>query len=116
VFCERWEAQPVFQSQKRLAPAVLAEQRQLRLTHHPAGLGRALGVLGLGVMPSYRASLPSLDLPLRLVVGELDAKFSGLARAMLTSLPRADLCTVPDAGHNVLLERPEVVACLLELM
>jgi 2-succinyl-6-hydroxy-2,4-cyclohexadiene-1-carboxylate synthase len=114
VFCERWEAQPIFQSQQRLPPAVVAEQRQLRLTHHPAGLGRALAVLGLGVMPSHRAGLTSLDVPLRLVVGELDVKFSELARAMVTSLPRADLCTVPDSGHNVLLERPDVAVRLLD--
>jgi 2-succinyl-6-hydroxy-2,4-cyclohexadiene-1-carboxylate synthase len=95
---------------------VLAEQRQLRLAHHPVGLGRALAVLGLGAMPCYRGSLPALDLPLCLVVGELDAKFSRLAQSMATLLPRADLCTVPDAGHNVLLERPDLVIRLLELM
>jgi 2-succinyl-6-hydroxy-2,4-cyclohexadiene-1-carboxylate synthase len=116
VFCERWEAQPIFQSQQRLVPAVLAEQRQLRRAQHPVGLGRALAVLGLGVMPCYCGSLPALDLPLRLVVGELDAKFSRLAQSMVTSLPRADLCAVRDAGHNVLLERPDLVTRLLELM
>jgi 2-succinyl-6-hydroxy-2,4-cyclohexadiene-1-carboxylate synthase len=116
VFCERWETRPIFRSQKRLGPAVLAEQRRLRLGHHPAGLGRALAVLGLGAMPCYRASLPALDLPLRLVAGELDTKFTDLARSMVTSLPRADLCTVPDSGHNALLEQPDVVAQLLQLM
>jgi len=113
VFCERWEAQPIFASQRRLDPAALAEQRRLRLSHHRAGLGRALAVLGLGAMPCYRKSLPLLDLPLRLVVGELDAKFTALGRSMVTSLPRADLFIVSGAGHNVLLEQPDVVARLL---
>jgi 2-succinyl-6-hydroxy-2,4-cyclohexadiene-1-carboxylate synthase len=113
-FCERWEAQPIFESQKRLDAAVLAEQRRLRLGHHRAGLGRALAVLGLGAMPCYRKSLPSLDLPLRLVVGELDVRFTALARSMVTSLPRADLFIVSGAGHNVLLEQPGVVARLLQ--
>ncbi len=115
VFCDRWEAQPVFDSQRRLDEAVLAEQRQLRLGHDREGLRRSLAVLGLGAMPSYCDRLPSLDLRVTLVVGELDPKFLAVARSMLTRLPRAELFVVLGAGHNPLLERPDVVARLLQL-
>jgi pimeloyl-ACP methyl ester carboxylesterase len=41
-----------------------------------------------------------------LIVGELDAKFTSIARAMLARLPNARLALVPDAGHTLHLEQP----------
>jgi pimeloyl-ACP methyl ester carboxylesterase len=77
------------------------------------GLARALTVFGLGVMPNYRPRLCQIELPVRLVVGELDLKFAQLAENMLPLLPRACLVKMADAGHNLVLERPEAVAELM---
>jgi pimeloyl-ACP methyl ester carboxylesterase len=38
----------------------------------------------------------------------LDQKFTAIARAMAGALPNARLALVPDAGHTVHLEQPEV--------
>jgi 2-succinyl-6-hydroxy-2,4-cyclohexadiene-1-carboxylate synthase len=113
VFCERWESQPIFSSQKRLPPHVRLEARQRRLAQNPLGLVRALAVLGLGSMPFYGASLHALDLPVRLVAGELDPKFARSARSMSKLLRRGELVVVAGAGHDLLLERPEAVAQFL---
>lgn len=113
-FLSRWENSPLFASQSRLSPDRRARQSRLRRRHDAAGLAAAIECLGLGGMPDYRPRLGELELPIRLVVGEDDAKFLDLARAMEAELPRGRLVTVPEAGHNVVLERPEALVRILE--
>ena len=52
-------------------------------------------------------------LPVRLVVGELDPKFTALAEEAAALLPRATVVRVPGVGHNVLLEAPAALCALL---
>ena len=52
-------------------------------------------------------------MPVTLMAGEEDPKFLALAREAAALLPTARVVTVPDAGHNLLLERPEAVAHVL---
>jgi 2-succinyl-6-hydroxy-2,4-cyclohexadiene-1-carboxylate synthase len=116
-FVSAWEDQPLFATQRGVAPALLEAQRRRRLGHNPRGLARSLRVLGLGAMPSLRDRLGGIGHPVRLLAGERDAKFSTLAREMARALPRGDETIVPGAGHNLLLERPAVLAeTLLEGM
>jgi 2-succinyl-6-hydroxy-2,4-cyclohexadiene-1-carboxylate synthase len=112
-FIDAWEAQPLFATQQRLTAPRAAHQRRVRAAQRAAGLARALRVLGLGQMPDYRGVLRMLALPVRLVVGALDAKFGALARGLVASAPRARLELVPGVGHNVLLEAPAHVEGLL---
>lgn len=112
-FVDAWQELPLFATQKRLPPAVLAEQRAQRLAHHPAGLARALRVLSTGQMPGYRDALSRLDLPLRLLAGGEDRKFCRLAREITTAVPHAELTIVPGVGHNLCLEAPGAVARVL---
>lgn len=112
-FLEDWEKLPLFASQHHLPEAVLARQRAIRRRHRPEALARALHVLGLGRMPNYWPHLAELDLPIRLLVGELDAKFRGIAERMAELLPYGHLEVVPGVGHNLLLEAPDRVAAAL---
>jgi len=111
-FAEKWQAQPLFATQERLPPAVLAAQRAVRLRHHGPSLALAMVSLGLARMPSYWEVLGRLEIPVDLVVGALDEKFAALALRMNERLgaDRGRVLRVRDAGHNVLLERPEVLA------
>jgi 2-succinyl-6-hydroxy-2,4-cyclohexadiene-1-carboxylate synthase len=113
-FVAAWEAQPLFATQGDLPAPTVARQRRIRLSHDPRGLARALRVLGPAAMPDYRPRLAGIRIPVRLVVGERDEKFLTIARAMTAALPRARLCVVEGAGHNVVMERPEAVARLLQ--
>lgn len=108
-FVQKWEGIPLFASQKSLPPEVLARQRAARLGRDPRALARSLRATGLGVMPSYWESLRSIRVPVRLVAGALDAKFTAIARRMATSLPNSEIQIVPNVGHNVLLEAPDAV-------
>jgi 2-succinyl-6-hydroxy-2,4-cyclohexadiene-1-carboxylate synthase len=113
-FVRAWQDQPLFASQARLSPELLAEQEAQRLRHDARGLAHALRCLGLGQMPNFRPALPALELPVKLLVGSLDVKFVGLAHALSERLPRAAVVEVADAGHNLLLERPDAVRQALE--
>src|SRR6185295_18216718 len=101
-FLDAWEAQPLFATQRALPPRAIAEQRRVRGSHSAEGLERALRVLGLGNMPDYRGVLRVVPFPVRLLVGERDAKFSALARGLVEGAPRTRLDVVRGVGHNLL--------------
>ena len=113
-FVSAWEDQPLFRSQRELPDDVRTRQRTERLAQDSAGLARSLAFTGLGVMPSYWDALQRIQIPTTLVVGSKDEKFTAVARDMVSRMPRARLEIVPDAGHNVVLERPDVVSAALE--
>jgi 2-succinyl-6-hydroxy-2,4-cyclohexadiene-1-carboxylate synthase len=112
-FVAAWEALPLFGAQTALDPAVVQEQRRIRRSHDADGLARSLRVTGLGRMPDYRPRLRDVRCPVRLVAGERDRTFRALAADMQGLLPRATTHVVPDAGHNVVLARPDIIAALL---
>lgn len=112
-FVDRWQALPLFATQTRLPLAIRDQMRQLRLAQDAAGLAHALRVLSPGRMPDYQPSLPAVDLPVRLVAGELDRKYCELLAEMAAALPRARLSVLAGCGHNPLAEAPEALARVL---
>jgi 2-succinyl-6-hydroxy-2,4-cyclohexadiene-1-carboxylate synthase len=109
-FVERWRAEPLFASQSRLDEATRVQEQARRLGHTETGLAHSLRVTGLGEMPSYWSRLGEIRLPVTLLAGALDARFCGTARAVVGKLPSGHFCEIPEAGHNLLLERPDAVA------
>lgn len=112
-FDARWQAQALFQTQARLAPAQLAAQRAQRLAHEPAALAQAMRVLSLATMPDWRAALRGIDLPVTLMAGALDTKFLALAQGLAAGWPAAKVQAVPGCGHNLVLEAPAAVLAAL---
>ena len=112
-FVNAWEAQPLFASQASLPATLRAEHRAARLRHSPGGLARSLRVTGLAEMPDYAPRLAALTAPLTVMVGELDAKFLGLGRATSERVRGSRFVVAPSAGHDLLLERPDLVALVL---
>jgi 2-succinyl-6-hydroxy-2,4-cyclohexadiene-1-carboxylate synthase len=92
----------------------LAEQRSIRLDHDAEGLARSLEVLGLAEMPNYRAVIASIDLPITLMTGSLDRKFSEIANALGEENPHVDTEVAQGVGHNVVLEAPAAVAAAMK--
>jgi 2-succinyl-6-hydroxy-2,4-cyclohexadiene-1-carboxylate synthase len=112
-FLRAWEALPLWETQREAPADRLAAQREVRASHSPAGLAHALQVLGLAAMPALRERLRGLRIPVTLMTGALDPKFERLAEPVARQLPDGRRLTVPGAGHNLLLERPEAVADVL---
>lgn len=112
-FIDAWEKQALFATQRELPASLRGAQRQERLRHSKAGLRLSLQCMGLAEMPDYWPALREIALPVDLIAGERDEKFKDLARRAGAELPAARLHIVPEAGHNVLLERPNAIAAIL---
>ena len=54
-----------------------------------------------------------MQIPTLLIAGALDAKFTAQAQAMAAALPQARAEIVPNAGHNVHLEQPDLYSRLV---
>ncbi|HVS66649.1 MAG TPA: alpha/beta fold hydrolase [Thermoanaerobaculia bacterium] len=109
-FVEEWQALPLFASQRRLPAEALEAQDRIRRGHRPETLARAMRVLSLGAMPDHREALGRVRVPVVLMTGELDRRFTGLAVELAASIPGSRVEVVPGVGHNVPLEAPGAVA------
>lgn len=105
-FVERWEKLPLWESQQRLSAEVREGQHAARLKNNPRGLANSLRGLGTGVQVPLWERLGELKMPVLLMAGELDAKFSQLASQMHLQIARSKLVIVPEAGHAIHLEQP----------
>jgi 2-succinyl-6-hydroxy-2,4-cyclohexadiene-1-carboxylate synthase len=111
-FARAWQAQPLFDSQAS-HPAAMREQHAIRAAHDPAALAKSLEHMGLGVMPDHGARVAGLAMPVTLVSGALDDRFTALARDLAARIPIASHRVIAGCGHNPLLERPDELAALL---
>jgi 2-succinyl-6-hydroxy-2,4-cyclohexadiene-1-carboxylate synthase len=106
-FATRWARTPVLAGQPASVAARVGEDR---LRNTPAGLARALRGLGTGALPPVWERLGELTMPVALVVGERDEKFSAIAFQMAGAIEHSEVVVVAGAGHAVHLEAPAAVA------
>ncbi len=109
-FMRYWHAQTMFGTLRRLPKDTLQSLRASRDENDAEGLALSLSHVGTGALPSLWERLPELRMPVELVTGSLDAKFTALAREMVTRIPRARHSELEVAGHAVHLERPDDLA------
>lgn len=108
-FLDRWLAQPLFAT----LPPSAAGYRE-RLANSASGLAAALRLLGVGAQPPLWDRLGALPMPVLLLAGALDRKFSALATRMAAAIgPNAQVELIPGAGHAAHLEQPDTVAALV---
>jgi 2-succinyl-6-hydroxy-2,4-cyclohexadiene-1-carboxylate synthase len=112
-FADRWQAQPLFASQRNLPPAVLDEQRRQRLDNSPLGLANSLRGMGAGAQRWLLPELPLIDAPTLFLAGALDQRYAAMAPVMAASVPRAEHHVIEGAGHTVHLEQTEPYAALV---
>ncbi|MGL5794721.1 MAG: 2-succinyl-6-hydroxy-2,4-cyclohexadiene-1-carboxylate synthase [Waterburya sp.] len=111
-FLQQWYSQPLFSS---FAQHPNFQQALIRrLNNNPVKLSKSLRYLGLGMQPSLWSQLKSLQIPLLLVVGELDSKFVAINREIANLCPQANLNIVKNSGHNVHFEQLWEFSKLLE--
>jgi 2-succinyl-6-hydroxy-2,4-cyclohexadiene-1-carboxylate synthase len=102
----RWARTPILAD---VPPDVAALANEDRLRSTPQGLAAALRALGTGALPSLWDRLSELSMPVTVLAGERDGKFTAIAREMGARIPHATVTIVPGAGHAVHLERPDAV-------
>ena len=105
-FVAEWMQQPLFASQQRLGRDFLAQARRQRLRNSAGGLARSLEGMGSADMPPLHGVLGRVEAPVLLLAGSEDLKFSAIARQLGALLPRAQVGSVPRAGHAAHLENP----------
>lgn len=110
-FAVEWTSQPLFAADP---PQVQAAQRADIARCTADGLAAALRGIGTGEMASLWGRLPELTMPVRVVVGERDAKFRTIGERLVAALPDAALTVVPGAGHGLPREAPGAVADALD--
>lgn len=104
-FLDEWLALPMFAG---LGSHPVARDDRLRNT--PRGLADSLRHAGTGTQEPLWVRLDEISVPVLVVTGARDAKFTDLGRRLARGIDGAHLVVVPDAGHSVPLERPDVVA------
>jgi 2-succinyl-6-hydroxy-2,4-cyclohexadiene-1-carboxylate synthase len=109
-FVDSWMALPMFASQKRLGEERLAAARRQRLAARPHGLAHSLRGMGSGAMQPLYRQLAEIDLPVCLVAGDEDVKFTAIAADLARRIPGARAEIIERAGHAAHLENPESFA------
>jgi 2-succinyl-6-hydroxy-2,4-cyclohexadiene-1-carboxylate synthase len=111
-FLSQWYEQPMFEPLRHHPSfGLLLEKRS---QNRPQELAQVLRKLGTGSQPSLWEDLSQIQLPIHLIVGALDSKFIDINQKMLSYCQNATLSVVPDCGHVVHFEQPQVFAELLK--
>lgn len=112
-FVEYWTNLPLFASQARLPDAARARLKSRRLQNNPAGLANSLRGLSVGKQTSLWQQLKNIETRTLLIAGAFDQKYTTLAHRMGSALANARAEIVPNAGHAVHLEQPELFSHLV---
>lgn len=104
-FLAEWLAQPLFAT----LPADHAGAGE-RFGNSARSLADSLRMAGTGTQQPLWDRLDELALPVLVITGALDTKFTALGERMVGAIAEADMVVIPDAGHAVHLEHPVAVA------
>ncbi len=108
-FLRSWVDQPMFAD-------IPPDRQQLaeRMENTVEGLAASLRSAGTGVQQPSWDELHRLDVPVLVLAGARDDKFTALGRRMADAIgANATFATVPDAGHAAHLEQPEEFLAVL---
>jgi len=98
-FIEYWFNIPLFESLKK--HPYFGDEKKLRNQNSSTGLANILSSFSTGLMPSLWGKLPLFEFPVLLLS-------TGINNEMKSLLPNAAHKSIPECGHNVHLEKPEL--------
>ena len=105
-FLDTWTSTGIT-STEHLSLADRDADRVIRHQNSPHGLARAVVGYGQGTQPSMWHLLHNLTMPVLVISGGRDEKYSHIADAMANKIADVKRLTIDDAGHNPLLDAPE---------
>ncbi|MFM7886340.1 MAG: 2-succinyl-6-hydroxy-2,4-cyclohexadiene-1-carboxylate synthase [Pseudanabaena sp.] len=103
---DNWYQQPIFNSLR--SHPDFPELLEQRLNNTPVQLAKSLRNLSTGMQPSLWEDLPKITMPVLLLAGELDPKFVKINQQMEQLTKYSQLEIVPNCGHNIHFENPEL--------
>ena len=108
-FLEEWIAPAVVRCATPTPPPTLpSDERTLR-----TGLASSLRLAGTGALVSVGNRLPELAMPVLVMAGERDTKFTAIGRQLAGSAQRGTFESIAGADHAAHLQRPDAVVALL---
>jgi len=111
-FLDYWKETPMIRSQKQIRAEWLAAMQQNRLKHTASGLANSLRHFGQGSVPNLWPELDKLTMPICLITGQQDIKYTEISQRILPTLhcPKAAHTIVDGASHMPHLEQAEACA------
>lgn len=101
-FLNEWTRQAIFKS---YVPDQI--DMSIRLKNQPGGLAESLRTMGTGAQEDLWNKLSELTMPVLLIAGEDDLKFSEIAVEMQALIgPAAQHALIPHCGHAVPFQKP----------
>lgn len=107
-FVDEWLTQPMFAGLD-----VDVRDRNHRVRNSAAGLAASLRLAGTGAQEPVWDVLGSITMPVLVLAGERDAKFTDIGLRMASAIPNAKFAAIRNAGHAAHAEQPEVTAALI---
>lgn len=108
-----WYAQPIFSTLTNQSE-IVEKMMQQRLQNRGQAVARSLRGMSVGAQASLWDRLSGLQRDVWVVTGERDKKYRQVAAEMQKRSPRIRTVSVPEAGHNAHLERPNAYNQVLE--
>lgn len=107
-FLDEWLAMPMF-------AGLPVDDRDvaLRRRNTAAGLAHSLRAYGTGAQSPLWDRLDRIRVPVLVLAGESDVKFTEIGSRLAAALPVATFATVPGAGHAAHVERPAATVALI---
>ena len=107
-FLVDWYQQPLFDSLRNNKNFQSILKR--RMMNSPEELAKALRMMGVGVQPSLWNNCKTIKIPILLLAGEFDRKFSNIINDMKSINKDFNSKIIENAGHNIHLEQPQAYA------
>jgi 2-succinyl-6-hydroxy-2,4-cyclohexadiene-1-carboxylate synthase len=109
-FVGHWESMALWKSQKiNLSESSQVALQAQRLAQREIGLANSLRGMGTGAQSWLGEDLKNIEVPVLLIAGSLDDKYSQIAREMAEQIPDSQVELIADAGHASHIEKPEQV-------
>jgi len=109
-FVGHWESMSLWKSQEiNLSESSQTALRAQRLAQREIGLANSLRGMGTGAQSWLGEDLKNIGVPVLLIAGSLDDKYSQIAREMGEQILDSQIELIADAGHAAHIEKPEQV-------
>lgn len=105
-FLDAWTTDG-FVSVSHLSDEYRAWDRSLRSANTAEGLARALRGYGQGAQPSVWHDLGNLAMPVLLITGSSDVRYTAIGAEMATLIPGGERVVIDDAGHDPIADQPD---------
>jgi len=103
-FINKWLDQEIFGTIRRFSNEKIKRIKEEKTKNSRIGLANSLKGFGTGIMPYLDKELKRLNIPVLLLSGQLDSKFTKLNVELNKLIPKSKHVSIQSAGHNIHLE------------